>query len=497
MTIPPDAKLIYSLPEAKHVTNYLEDYCDNHVYDGRTLRDRIVFKCDVQSITKKEGVWHVEAVVGTVKKTVRSPKLVMASGLYTRPTMPDLPGVENFAGEVIHQKDFGRSRILEDPAVKNVVVLGGAKSAADIAYASLKAGKSVSWVLRESGFGAAVFSEPKGMLHYRNAPEIASTRLISLFTPSIFTPQNLFARLCHGTAWGRSLTRSIFTMTDKAALALGNFRAREGAREGFHKMESEPDYFWLNSYVGMAQQPDFWEQIARNVDVYKSDIAGVTENTIILDDGSSCAADAILCGTGYDRDFTLFRGPDAAELGLPVSLGAEAKDGIDWTALEKAADNEIISQLPALADSPPPRKTTTTPYRLYNLIAPLNDSSIVFLGYLGILNAFYTAECQAIWSTAYLDKRLTLPSLDERISDTARLNAFSKRRYPFLGTDGAAVNYDMIGYCERLLGQVGLRRHVPGGWWEYWFGICCGASLKGCTEEYLEVHGRVERGDES
>ena len=78
------------------------------------------------------------------------------------------------------------------------------------------------------------------MFHYRNAPEIASTRLISLFTPSIYTPQNLFARLCHGTAWGRSLMRSIFTMTDKAALALGNFRGREGAREGFYKLESEP-----------------------------------------------------------------------------------------------------------------------------------------------------------------------------------------------------------------------------------------------------------------
>ena len=31
-------------------------------------------------------------------------------------------------------------------------------------------------------------------------------------------------------------------MTDKGALAHGNFRAREGAREGFHKLESNPEY---------------------------------------------------------------------------------------------------------------------------------------------------------------------------------------------------------------------------------------------------------------
>jgi hypothetical protein len=242
MVLPDDAKLLYNLPEAKHITQYLEDYCDNHVYNGKTLRERMIFKSDVKSITEYDGVWNVEVTTEAKLQTFRSPKLVMASGLYTLPNMPNLPGVENFAGKVIHQKDFGRSHVLDDPAVKNVVVLGGAKSAGDIAYASVKADKSVSWVIREGGSGAASFSEPKGMFHYRNAPEIASTRLISLFTPSIFTPQNVFARLCHGTAWGRSLMRSIFTITDKGALAYGNFRAREGAREGFHRLESSPEY---------------------------------------------------------------------------------------------------------------------------------------------------------------------------------------------------------------------------------------------------------------
>ena len=246
MTLPEDAKLIYNLPEAKHVTEYLEAYCDNHTWNGKTLRDRMVFKCDVEFINKVEDVWHVQAEINGEKhirgqeRSFCAPKLVMASGLYTLPNMPWLPGVERFKGEVVHQKDFGKSKVLDNEKVEHVVVLGGAKSAGDIAYASAKAGKIVSWVLRQSGSGAAVFSEPRGMFHYRNAPEIASTRLISLFTPSIYTPQNLFARLCHGTAWGRSLMRSIFTMTDKAALALGNFRGREGAREGFYKLESEP-----------------------------------------------------------------------------------------------------------------------------------------------------------------------------------------------------------------------------------------------------------------
>jgi dimethylaniline monooxygenase (N-oxide forming) len=241
LVVPPDAKLIHNLPEAKLITEYLEDYCDNHIYDGKTLRGRMIFDCDVQAINKTENVWYVTTMIHQKASHFRAAKLVMASGMYTKPNMPELPRVETFKGKVIHQKDFGRSHILDDAVVKHVVVMGGAKSAGDMAYASAKAGKAVSWLLRESGSGAGTFSEPNGIGFYKNAPEIASTRLVSLLTPSIFSPQTIISRFCHGTSWGRSLMRVIFTSTDRAALALGNFRTREGAREGFSKLESSPE----------------------------------------------------------------------------------------------------------------------------------------------------------------------------------------------------------------------------------------------------------------
>lgn len=247
----------------------------------------------------------------------------------------------------------------------------------------------------------------------------------------------------------------------------------------------------------MAQQPDFWQQIAENVDVHRSDIVRVTSKTVELKDGTSCPADAILCGTGFNRSFTLFQSPSASSLGLPVSHDTKSKDDIDWTHLEKAADDDIVRQFPGLANPPPRRESTTTPYRLYNLMAPFHDDSVVFLGYLGVLNAFYTAECQAIWAAAHLDKKIALPSLDVRIKDTARTNAFSKRRYPFLGYDGAAVNYDMIGYCERLLDQVGLSSHMPSGWWNYWFSVCNASTLVRTTEEYLGIYGETEQDADS
>ncbi len=41
---------------------------------------------------------------------------------------------------------------------KYITVLGGAKSAAHMAYACAKAGKSVSWVIRSSGSGSGRIS---------------------------------------------------------------------------------------------------------------------------------------------------------------------------------------------------------------------------------------------------------------------------------------------------------------------------------------------------
>lgn len=239
----------------------------------------------------------------------------------------------------------------------------------------------------------------------------------------------------------------------------------------------------------MAQQPDFWDRIAKDVDVYRSDIIQVNRSSVGLRDGTLIPADTILCGTGFNRSFSLFEKPSAAELGLPVPSNLQNQDDIDWAGLEKEADVAIVKQFPSLSDPPPQRKGNSTPYRLYNLIAPLSDDSVVYLGYVGVLNAFYTAECQAIWATAHLDKKISLPSIEESIKDVARTNAFSKRRYPFLGWDGASVNYDMIGYCEKLLGEVGLKRHISNGWWDYRFGICNGATLRKTTEEYLELHG--------
>jgi hypothetical protein len=73
-------------------------------------------------------------------------------------------------------------------------------------YAAIKAGKSVSWIIRDPGTGPGFFLASKGIGPYKNAYEVGSTRIAATLSPSIFHRKgNLWTRFLHGTSWGVKL----------------------------------------------------------------------------------------------------------------------------------------------------------------------------------------------------------------------------------------------------------------------------------------------------
>ncbi|KAM3074397.1 hypothetical protein ACMFMG_002797 [Clarireedia jacksonii] len=61
--------------------------------------------------------------------------------------------------------------------------------------------------------------------------------------------------------------------------------------------------------------------------------------------------------------------------------------------------------------------STTTTSKFYKGIAPLEDQSVVFLSHIVISNSSRAAETQAIWSIAYFDDKVTMPSLEQAQKD--------------------------------------------------------------------------------
>lgn len=229
MSRPPEDDIYYEFFKAKHTTNYLEKYVDEHFYAGHSLRDRIYFNAIVKSIEKSCSKW----IITSDTADYQASKVIVAHGLTSIANIPDWLGRQSFEGPIIHQEDFGQSFVLSSPSLQNITVVGGGKSAADMVYASVKAGKSVSWVIRASGTCPGFLLSPKGKGPYKNASEIGSTRIAGTFSPSVLSPDTWWTRFLHRTKIGQKVTNAIWDGADQGTCEDANFNGRQNALEGF------------------------------------------------------------------------------------------------------------------------------------------------------------------------------------------------------------------------------------------------------------------------
>ena len=94
------------------------------VADRIGLRDRLVTSCEVES-----AKWDAESsqwVVDTSRGRIRARHLIAATGALSAPSVPNLPGLEDFEGEVFHSAQWRHDLPLEG---KRVAVVGTGASA--------------------------------------------------------------------------------------------------------------------------------------------------------------------------------------------------------------------------------------------------------------------------------------------------------------------------------------------------------------------------------
>ena len=236
MNPPPLEDQYYGFFPARYVTEYLESYIDQHSYNGMTLRDRIHFNVRVQNIEKNVGLWLIFCHGGL---EMRAPKLIDATGITSLPNIPRLPGQETFQGQILHHKDFGQLGDLKEVQGRHFAVLGGGKSAADVAYAAAKADKVVSWIIREEGGGPAAFLSPEGRGPYANSNESFYTRFVASFLPNPFSKPSYLTKFLHGTYLGSWIVHKFWDIVDKGHRQKVNYRREEGKDNGFDKLEPD------------------------------------------------------------------------------------------------------------------------------------------------------------------------------------------------------------------------------------------------------------------
>ncbi|PVH98330.1 flavin-binding monooxygenase-like protein-like protein [Periconia macrospinosa] len=492
MPRPPEADCYHDFYRAKHTTDYLHQYCRREDENGRTLRDRIIFNANIQSVKKLDDLWTARSEAATFT----APKILIASGLCSIPKMPELSGRELFRGPIVHTEAFGDSKIMESPSITRLLVLGAGKSAADVVYEGVKNGKEVHWVIRKSGTGPSFFSSGRGKGPFKNAFEAAHTRVVASIGPSIFNKENGWTNFLQHNRIGRKLVETMLATQDQEIRNEADYHGRDKSK-GFDQLEYETPFFWQNGPGGLIHHDDFWDIISSNVYIHRDQIKSLNENTVFLEGGEKILCDAIVCGTGWIPSLQFFDNTQLLNLGLPTPLGSEpSKELQHWERLFQEADQNICTKFPLLANPPkhPHQKASTTPYRLYQGMAPIDDSSILFLNHLITGNMLLCAEAQSLWAVAYFDKTITLPSKEDMEKHIATWVAFSRRRYLSNGELGNAINFESITYVDALLKEMGLTAHQK-PWRKQWFDPFRPSDLGKAWAEYLLKYNPGRDGD--
>jgi dimethylaniline monooxygenase (N-oxide forming) len=137
--------------------------------------------------------WDVE-IEG--REVITCDKLIVASGLNSKPAWPDIQ-MDGFEGLAIHSKDIGlHHQELTGKKTNRVMVYAGCKSAVDALILCIMAGKTIDWVIRETGNGPGVLGALKTLGNRVHGARFAG-RFKDVLTSSYFSTDGFWYRFLH------------------------------------------------------------------------------------------------------------------------------------------------------------------------------------------------------------------------------------------------------------------------------------------------------------
>ena len=231
------------------------------------------------------GRWEVRLRrANGAERIVRPAHIVMAIGVSGIPNIPDISGLSEFRGEVLHTSQFSSGAAF---AGKNVVVFGSGNSAHDVAQDLYSSGAAVAMVQRSATTIASL--EPSAQKVYSLYSEGFSTEVADLLAISVPYPM---------------LVKSYQLMSAEME------NADRELLDGLHAVGFRTDYGEDNTglqmrylrrgggyYINVGCSELLVNQSIRLFQ--NSDVVTMTEDRLLLRNGQTYAADAVVLATGY------------------------------------------------------------------------------------------------------------------------------------------------------------------------------------------------------
>ncbi|KAJ4423606.1 hypothetical protein N0V82_001774 [Gnomoniopsis sp. IMI 355080] len=402
------------------------------------------------------------------RRTMITTKLILATGLTSTPNMPQYSGAETFGKPLFHAKDFCR-RASELKGVRKAVVVGGAKSAYDVAYALVQDGTIVDLVIRPNGHGPVWIAPPFVTPLKRRLDTIFNIRALTWFSPCPWGAEDGYGRIrnfLHGTRFGRFLVDSFWKVLQGDVLDA----IRYDSHSELAKMKPWNSAFWIGSGLSILNYdtPLFGLVKEGKIRVHIDNIDHIEPGKVVLSSGVILDADGMVCSTGWKKESTIrFVGLDEVGLGLPEAV-AEA----DRIKLNTKADSDVLTMFPRLKDQPKlafePKEAE--PLRYYRFIVPSTMVSARNLAYSGMVSTVNTAVCasvQAAWIAAFLDGKLDrVAESPDEIKDEIMLHTqWGKWRFPCgYGASLPDFVFEGLPYTNMLMKDMDLNPYRKKSW---------------------------------
>ncbi|POS73654.1 hypothetical protein DHEL01_v207952 [Diaporthe helianthi] len=375
------------------------------------------------------GSWSLRIIStdpgpGTESRTVVTKRLVVATGLTSKPFIPKFAGDQEFNRPLFHAKEL-RDRTGEIEKARSVVVLGGNKSAWDTCFFAANSGAHVHMVMRPDGGGPSwvwpvVFS-PFNI----SVQRLATTRFFTWFDPCIWGESRgavaWIRWALHGTRLGRAVVSKFWN-------TLQGYAQRAHGYDGHpetQKLRPWVDPFWMGNSLSIHNYASSWFELVREgkITVHIAGVSSLSDGSVHLSNGEILGVDAFVCCTGWATEPAIRFLPED----LKPALGLQRSDSIEEQKMRDEARAEIFSRLPALRAAPtrrlppgtsiPADKEASVPrgpasgYQHYRFLVPpearvLEQRNIAFIGSHLALSAIMIAQLQALWITAYFMDKL-------------------------------------------------------------------------------------------
>jgi dimethylaniline monooxygenase (N-oxide forming) len=377
------------------------------------LLDSIRFNTYVTRVRQQpDQTWTVEVKAqksdGTFEKRVETfDYVIIASGLYsgTNQFIPSIPGKESFKGEMVHSCQFYDASVAKG---KRVVVIGGGKSAVDIAVeAANNKAAEVTLLPREmhwpsprkvlglipthnilmSRLGAALVSTQSGTFP---TDSVMSTKnfLLSLLTKPIYMLYGVLV------AWQFNLWGKLYPKTE--------------VMRDFYNI-----HYSVNDDLTIMRKKGKVELKVGEIVQFKKD-----GTTLALKDGSTISADLVVSATGFCEDYSY--------LDDPKKLLDIQDDGV----------------------------------YMYRFMLPQNVANIAFIGHVNAVSNICTYGLQAEWLARYLAGDLVHePTPDKMKNDIEARKAWARNFMPMSKVRGMTILLHETHYWDSLLFDMGVKHH--------------------------------------